>query len=74
MSKNHVELIYIGGEFYWNSKTMMSSLYTTNGERFDWGFVEVALQEGKTVSIRPATPKELETYKANLEELEKADA
>ena len=63
---NNVELIYIGENFYRESETSMSSIYTVDGKRYDWGFVDSALQQGKTVNIRPATTLELNHYEAEL--------
>ena len=57
-----LELIYIGREFYMQSSTMLSSIYQITGERSDWGFVQVALSEGRSISIRPATESEKEPY------------
>ena len=61
-----MELIFIGTEFYHESKTAMSFIYTVDGKRSDWGFVQIALREGKSVHIRPATEKELEFYRMHL--------
>ena len=62
-----VELAYIGRSFYLNSGTMMSPLIPvgeTEKKRWDWGKVQIALEEGLEVSIRPATSEELgEAYK-----------
>ena len=66
-----VKLIYIGDEFYHKSGTLMSSIYTEDGERFDWGFVNIALKEGKEVHIRPASSIELAIFKAKLKNIEK---
>lgn len=68
--KENMELIYIGDEFYSRSRTMMSSIYTIDGKRSDWGFVSLALKSGESVSIRPATEEELIPYKKMLEEME----
>ena len=62
-----VELIYIGDDFYRKSRTMMSCIYTLEGKRYDWGFVQCDLRDGKSVSIRPATPAEREPYERELE-------
>ena len=59
-------MIFIGEDFYFESGTMMSSIYTTDGKRFDWGFVKEALREGKNVSIRPATDEERKPYEKEL--------
>ena len=55
-----IKLIYIGEQFYELSKSLMSSIYTEDThERYDWGFVNVALRNGDHVHIRPATDDEL---------------
>ena len=64
-----VKLIFIGNKFYNKSGSVMSSIYTEHGERFDWGFVEVALEEGKEVHIRPASSVELMMFEAELENM-----
>jgi len=57
-----LKLFYIGNDYYDKSGTIMSPLYEEgSGERSDWGFVEVALEKGKTVTIRPANEKELQS-------------
>lgn len=66
MKSETIKLIYIGDEFYFKSGTMMSSIYTEKGQRSDWGFVNVALREGKNVSIRPATQVEMDRAYAQL--------
>ncbi len=66
-----MELIYIGKKFYWQSGTAMSSLYDVNGNRQDWGFVQIALQNGESVRIRPATITELALYEKKLLECNK---
>lgn len=48
--------------FYSDSNTRMSSLYNITSkywERWDWGNVEIALEAGQEVHIRPATLAEL---------------
>ncbi len=57
-----MELIYIGERFYSKSGTIMSSIYDIFGIRQDWGKVQLALKNGESVNIRPATEKELEQY------------
>lgn len=59
-------IVYIGEEFYSKSRTIMSSLYRENGQRFDWGFVQIALKNGHDVHIRQATTKEMDHYKSIL--------
>ena len=64
-----ISLVYIGRRFYQESGTIMSSLYTTDGQRFDWGFAELALEREEALFIRPATEYELQTYQRKLEAL-----
>lgn len=64
-----MELIYIGDRFYYESKTVMSSIYNINGHRSDWGFVQIALRDGESVHIRPATQEELISYERQLENI-----
>lgn len=55
-------IIFIGSEFYWKSSTIMSSIYEIIDDylvRSDWGQVQVALQKGEEVHIRPATDAEM---------------
>lgn len=66
-----MKLIYIGDHFYIESGTMMSSIYTEDGKRMDWGFVQCALREGKTVNIRPATQAEIDSYEGKLARLKR---
>lgn len=61
-----MKLVYIGDKFYHESGTMMSSLYTEDGQRSDWGFVNIALRRGEEVQIRQATSEELERYEKRL--------
>lgn len=61
-----MKLVFIGDDFYHNSGTIMSSLYTEDGQRSDWGKVKIALRNGEKVCIRPATEKELESAKETL--------
>lgn len=61
-----MKLIYIGDHFYQESGTAMSPIYTEDGQRSDWGFVQVALRKGESVSIRQATQQELDHYEATL--------
>ncbi len=69
-----MKLIYIGDHFYLESGTMMSPIYTEDGTRMDWGSVQAALKRGQTVSIRPATPSELDGYEAKLSRLKRERA
>jgi hypothetical protein len=64
-----VNLIFIGDRFYSESGTVMSSLYTKDGTRYDWGFVNRDLRSGRTVNIRPATAAELRSAERNLAQI-----
>lgn len=64
-------LIYIGDHFYHESGSIMSPVYTEDGRRYDWGFVQRDLAEGKSISIRPATPEEKTYYEQKLQQLRK---
>ncbi len=57
-----IKLVFIGKDFYWKSKTVMSSIYTESGDRYDWGFLQMALDEGHEVHIRQANKVEREHY------------
>ena len=59
-------LIYIGEKFYLKSGSMMSSIYTEEFQRYDWGFVRRDLREGKTVNIRPADTIEMSIMENKL--------
>ena len=65
-----MEVIFIGKEFYSASKTMMSTVYKIEAKgnltRTDWGFITIALEQGESVHIRPATEKELEFFNREL--------
>lgn len=67
-----MKLIYIGSEFYMKSGTMMSCLkHEDTGHRADWGQVEIALERGEEVSIRPANDAELGQAYKQLTEIQK---
>lgn len=66
-----MNLIYIGDHFYFESGTSMSPIYTEDGQRSDWGFVQCALRDGQTVNIRPATETERDFYEAKLSRLKR---
>jgi hypothetical protein len=55
----NINLVYIGDDFYWESGTAMSSIYTEDWKRSDWGKVQVALRDGASIFIRPATDAEM---------------
>lgn len=61
-----MKLIFIGERFYRESGTMMSSIYSENGQRSNWGHVQLVLEGGEPVEIRPATQEELTKYEAKL--------
>ncbi len=57
---NKIVLFFIGDDFYMKSGTFMSPIYEENTyKRWDWGFVEIALKEGKDITIRQATDEEM---------------
>ena len=62
MMNDSMKLIYVGEDFYYQSGTIMSRLYTEDGQRSDWGNVTLALIQGKEVHIRPATTEEMNVY------------
>lgn len=72
MSERQVlTLVYIGDHFYSESGTVMSPIYTEDGERSDWGFVQCALRDGASVEIRQATEQERDFYEARLSEIKR---
>lgn len=66
-----LNLVYYGSKFYWLSGTVMSSLYTEDLKRSDWGKVEAALAAGANVHIRPATPDEIKVAEEQLQQIRK---
>lgn len=54
-----VRLIYIGRDFYNESSGSIGVLYTPEWIRSDWGRVDVILEGGEDVHIRPATAEEM---------------
>lgn len=64
-------LIYIGDHFYTESGTIMSPVYSEDGARYDWGTIQCDLQDGKLVTIRPATNAEYGHYARSLREIQK---
>jgi hypothetical protein len=63
---NETKLVYIGDEYYSQSKTIMSPIYTEEGQRYDWGFVTIDLAKGKAVTIRQANAVERRYYEQRL--------
>ncbi len=61
-----VNLIYIGDKFYGESSTAMSPLYTVEGDRYDYGFMQIALARGDEINIRQANKKEMKKYEGTL--------
>jgi hypothetical protein len=72
-----MKLFFIGDKFYSESGTMMSSIYhvekTTKGDHYrsDWGKVQIALESGEEVNIRPATDSEMLWAYKHLENYKK---
>lgn len=69
-----MKLIFIGDHFYEESRSTMSSLYTEEGARSDWGKVQHALRNGEAVSIRPANASEYGEYEKRLRALKTLEA
>lgn len=63
-------MIYMGRDFYMRTKTMGGILYEIKGrgkfERFDYGFMEIALNRGERFLIRKATTKERHFIEVNF--------
>lgn len=54
-----IKLFFIGDNYYMASGTSMSPIYEEGTyKRWDWGFVTIALQQGKEIYIRQATKEE----------------
>ena len=68
-----MELYFIGSSFYIESGSRMSSIYTVEGDRTDWGKVNCSLEKGDSVHIRPATGHELKRAEAHLRQLKPFD-
>jgi hypothetical protein len=66
-------LVYIGDHFYSESRSMMSPIYTEDGQRYDWGFVQVALKRGEEILIRQATQAEKDMYEAQLSRMKRVN-
>ena len=67
------EIVYIGRDFYMDSGTVMSCIYEKKQdgsyERFDWGFTEIALENGEVLMMRPATDNEKRFFEEKLEKV-----
>lgn len=65
------KLYYIGSDFYFQSGTFMSCIYREgDNARYDWGFLERDLREGRAVTIRQATAAEKAAAYTKLAELQ----
>src|ERR1035437_5164007 len=53
-----LKLISYGRWYYDHASTMLPCLTTEDGKRSDWGKVEIALENGLEVKIKPATDTE----------------
>lgn len=69
--KEVLRVYYIGDNFYYDSGTMMSSIYLESGMRTDWGKVQIALKEGMEVHIRQANDAEMFAAYRKLAEIQK---
>ena len=64
-----MNLFHIGRKFYHESGSAMSSISTVDTfERSDWDKVQIALENGETVTIRPATASEMQWAEIKLAE------
>lgn len=64
-----MECVFIGDKFYYDSGTIMSSIYRIDKEgysRTDWGFINIALRNLELVHIRPATTDEMKMFEKQL--------
>jgi hypothetical protein len=65
-----INLVFIGRKFYNESHTMMSYIYIDQSlYRYDYGKMQIALEEGESITIRQATGSELEYFERKLQEL-----
>lgn len=70
------EIVFIGSNYYADSKSFMSCIYEKIGDeykRFDWGFFEIALQKGENIFVRQATKDEAQMFRLKLEKHKKSD-
>ena len=67
-------IVFIGERFYWDSQTMMSSIYTIEKDgsysRYDWGKLMCDVQDNPEICFRfrYATKKELKYFENKLNE------
>ena len=59
-------LVSYGRRFYQESGTLLGTLYTEDGSRFDWGSVQASLDAGHNLFIRPATADEMAVMEQRL--------
>ena len=67
--------VYIGDRFYRESGTMISPVYEIKDggySRTDWGFIQIALEKGEELHIRPAMVDEISFFEKKMEECNKA--
>lgn len=64
-----MKLVYIGDHFYAESGSAMSSIYTEDGYRSDWGQVQMALRRGESIEIRQSTLNEKKHYEEQLAQI-----
>jgi len=64
-----MKLVYIGDHFYPESGSIMSSIYTEDGRRSDWGQVQMALKRGESIEIRQSTLNERKPYEEELTQI-----
>lgn len=72
-----MDCIFIGNNFYYESGTMMSSVYEIKKvrqyTRTDWGQISILLEAGNSVHIRPANKEEMEMFTEKLRQLKERD-
>lgn len=70
-----MNLISFGRWYYDHASTSLGVLYHQDGSRADWGKVEIALEKGESVIIRPATRAEhnrmIALFDARIDEMAK---
>lgn len=72
MGDGVIKLVIIGKRFYEESQTLMSMVYRENPKgtfyRYDWGYMQLDMEAGKEIHIRPATKDELKFFETVLNE------
>lgn len=69
-----LEVVFIGMDFYMNSGSIMSSVYTVEDEqytRYDFGFLQRDLAAGKEIVIRQATEEEMKIFEDKLSRIKR---